>query len=394
MDWPLRCSVPQALIDRLGEHKIAVMAFGGPAVRDMRRPPPTALLLALVAGALACSGTPRLQTVHIDASTREQVVDGFGTCLVGTEGQQAWWRALYFDDLGASLLRFDLVPRFVSPYSDRGYDSPGPHGDPPLPGPEGNNVRSYRNASDYLRPFAGHSAPIAVMGPDIDRNAQYFDFDDDVPRTAGLLAQIGQQKRAALGDFKLVGSLWSPAPWLKLRSGERIEGRSGRYPKDGTPWPFIWAGNFAGGVLDVSGAPRAEFDDSSLGGSGPTSALTQLARGVAAYLHGFQRKYGVRLYAISIQNELGFEQYYNSCRYPQASAYIAALRAVRGELDKYDGLRPIRIMGPEDLLGDDAYGMWQYGSRRDATHKNLQFLAAVAADPVAASALDYFCIHG
>jgi len=347
---------------------------------------------------VAAAGMASAQTVSVDtsAANREQTVDGFGTCLAGTEGQSAWFQQLYFDDLRASMLRFDLVPRFKAPVSDLHYNSPwfGQAAPMDLPGPDGNNVRTYTSASDYTKSFGGQQAQIAVMGPNIDENVKLFDFANDVPKTAGTLAQIGQQKAAQLGDFKLFASMWSPAPWLKLSSGNTISGQSDPLPKNGTAWPFVWGGNFSGGKLDTSGTPRAEFDDSSVGGSGPTSALTQFARGLAAYLRGFQDTYGVKLYAISIQNELNFETFYNSCSYRLASGYIAALKAARAELDKYDDLKAIRIMGPEDLLGGDGYGMWQYGGGSNITHKNLQYLSEIAKDPDAVKAIDFFCIHG
>jgi O-glycosyl hydrolase len=67
-------------------------------------------------------------------------------------------------------------------------------------------------------------------------------------------------------------------------------------------------------MVDVSGDVRTEFDDSSQpGGTGPTSALTQLARSTAAYLKGYQDSYGVKFYAVSLQNELAFDEFYNSC---------------------------------------------------------------------------------
>lgn len=91
---------------------------------------------------------------------------------------------------------------------------------------------------------------------------------------------------------------------------------------------------------------------------------------------------------------MNFEEFYNSCTYPLSAQYIAALKAVRAEFDQYADLAPIKLMGPEDLLGGDAYGMWQYGSGATAVHKNLQYLQNIAADPVAASALSFFCIHG
>ena len=339
-------------------------------------------------------------TVDTSAAGRQQVIDGFGTCVSGTEGQQSWWQSLYFDDLGASLLRVDLTPQFVSPYSDFTYNSPWFHNHPPLPGPDNNNVRTYTSATDYTRAWTflyngqnvTQSAPIAVMGPDINKNAAYFDLTG--LQTVGQLAQLGQSKRGQLGDFKLFGSMWSPAPWVKISSGNTISNQSGVLPANGTAFPFIWNGNFAGGTVDVSDTPLAVFDDSSQGGTGPTSALTQFARCCAAYLRAFQNKYGVSFYAISVQNELNFEEFYNSSTYPLSSQYIAALKKLREELNKYPDLAGIRIEGPEDLLGGDPYSLWQYGSGSGTVHKNLQYLQNVAADPEAAAALDFCSVHG
>ena len=335
------------------------------------------------------------QTVTLDTSPagRRQVMDGFGTCLSSTEGLQGWWQALYFDDLQCSVLRMDLTPRFKSPYTgiNGTYNSPWYHRNPNFPGPDGNNVRAYTNSADYKRSFNGWTAPIAVMGPDINQNTNCLDFNSSSIPVAGALARIGAAKSNQLGSFKLIGSLWSPAPWVKVSSGNNCPNLGGTpMPVPGTPWPFIWYDNFAGGKLDTSGTAFADFND----GTGPTSALTQFARGIAAYLRGFQNAYQVRFYAISIQNELNFEEFYNSCTYPLSSGYIAALKAVRTELDRYPDLAPIKIMGPEDLLGGDIWGLWQYGGGASTTHKNLQYLQNIAADPQAAAAEAFFCIHG
>ncbi|HEV7925258.1 MAG TPA: hypothetical protein VGR14_07885 [Verrucomicrobiae bacterium] len=332
------------------------------------------------------------QTITIDTSPagQGQLIDGFGTCLSGTEALQTWWQNLYYGDLQASMLRMDLSPAFAAPYSDNNYNSPN-YG---VPGPGGNYVRTYTNATTYTNIFDGLQAQIAVMGPNIDSNIAYFDFSSGGPQVAGATAQMGKSLITRLGDFKLFGSHWSPAPWVKIVSGNTYEAGGADLPADGTPFPFIWLGNYAGGVLDTTGDLRPEFDDSALGGTGPTSALTQFARCTAAYLRGFQNAYGVSFYAISLQNELNFEEFYNSCLYPLSPAYLAALKAVRTELDQYPDLAGIKIMGPEDVLGGDAYGMWQYGSGSTTTDKNLQFLQAVGADPVAAAAASYFCIHG
>lgn len=334
--------------------------------------------------------------VGIDLSTTYQEIDGFGAHQGNAETNQAWWQELYYDDLGASMYRVDLTPRLKSPYSDLSYYSPWFMGsqtnsvfnleDPDNPdGPEGNRVRTYTGPEDYSREFGGLHAPIAVMGPDIEENVKLFTFPNDGAIQAGI------DRKEQLGDFKLIGSLWSPVPWVKISSGNTWSQGWWPGPVFGSPWPFIWGGNFAGGMLDVSGQVYDEFDDSALGGTGPTSALTQFARSTAAYVLGYQRAYNTTFYAISIQNELNFEQFYNSATYPLSSQYITALKAIRAEFDKYPELAGIRLMGPEDLLGRDAYGMYEYGG---PVHKNLQYLKHLSDDPEAMAALDLFCIHG
>lgn len=334
--------------------------------------------------------------VTVDLLTTHQEIDGFGAHQGNAETNQSWWQELYYDDLGATMYRVDLTPRLISPYSDLSYYSPWFMGsqtnsvfnleDTDNPdGPEGNRVRTYTGPEDYSRDFGGENAPIAVMGPDIEENVKLFTFPNDGAIQAGI------DRKEELGDFKLIGSLWSPVPWVKIASGNSWSQGWWPGPVFGSPWPFIWGGNFGGGMLDVSGQLYDEFDDSALGGTGPTSALTQFARSTAAYILGFQRAYNTTFHTISIQNELNFEQFYNSATYPLSSQYIGALKAIRNEFDKYPELAGIRLMGPEDLLGGDAYGMYEYGG---PVHKNLQYLKHLAADPEAMAALDLFCIHG
>jgi O-glycosyl hydrolase len=344
-----------------------------------------ALLLMTVAHAQVA-----LVTMDTSPAGQRQVIDGFGTCLSGSEAVQTWWQNLYYGDLQASMLRMPLTPVFNSPYSDNRYNSP----DYGVPGPNGNYARTYTNATTYTNLFMGTQAKIAVMGPNIDSNIAYFNFtaSGSDPQVAGQAAQAGKSLINNLGDFKLFGSLWSPPPWLKLADGNTYSGALSGATVSSVPFPFIWLGNYSGGVLDTSGTVRPEFDDSSLGGTGPTSALTQFARCTAAYLRGFQNTYGVPLYAISLQNELDFDEWYSSCYYPSAAGYVAAIEAVRAELDRYPDLSGIKIMGPEDVLGGE-YSMWQYGGGSTTSAKNLQFLQAVGANPLAAAAEAFFCIH-
>ena len=347
-------------------------------------------------------------TITIDTSSagKQQTIDGFGTLSNAPPSTGPdWYTNLYLNDMYCSMVRVYLTPSFVSPYSDHLYNSPWYGNTPVLPGPENNNVRTYTGAASgsqlYTRTYASQSAPIAVMGPDIDANGKLLVIGANQAE-AGLLAQMGQgSKLQQLGDFKLFGSFWSPQPWVKLTSGDgypspggspviKNDGTDNPAPVAGSPWPFIWNGNFAGGLLDVTGAALPVFND----GTANTSALTQFARMVSASLRKFQNQYGVRFYAISIQNELAFEEFYDSCKYPASSEYIAAIEAVRTELNKYSDLAGIKIEGPEDVLGGDPYGMWQYGSGSTSQDKNLKFIDTVEANPTASAALGFYSIHG
>ena len=338
-------------------------------------------------------------TVTIDTSTagRQQVIDGFGTLSNAPPTTNPdWYTNLYLNDMYCSMVRVYLTPSFVAPYSNNLYNSPWYGNSPPLPGPDNNNVRTYTGASSsstqpYTRTFASQSAQIAVMGPDINANGNLLVIGANQAE-AGLLAQMGQgAKLQQLGDFKLFGSFWSPQPWVKLTSGFTYNGPTGTpLPVTGTPAPFIWNGNFAGGILDVTGVTRPEFYD----GTANTSALTQFVRMISASLRKFQNQYGVKFYAISIQNELAFEEFYDSCIYPESSAYVTAIEAVRTELNNYPDLANIKIEGPEDVLGGDPYGMWQYGSGSSEVDKNLKFLASAEANTTASAALGFYSIHG
>jgi len=353
------------------------------------------LLLSLI---LLAAPAAAAQTVTIDPTQRFQTIDGFGTASAGTEPATSWWQQLYFDDLGASMMRMLIDFSFASPYSNESYCSPWFGQPAPLNldtatsgnnGPDGTRTRPYTGPSDYSTAFGGCSAPMAIMGPDIDANQAFFDFTSVA--SAAAAAKAGQSMAQTLGGFKLYVSILSPAPWLKSSSGNEYGGGAWPLPTAGVPWPFIWGGNFSGGTLDTSGTPIAEFTDST---GAETSALTQFARGLAAFLHGIQTTYGIQVYAVSLQNELNFEEFYSSATYPLAAEYIATLEAARAELDSHPDLAGIQIVGPEDLLGGDAYSLWQYGSGASEVDKNLQYLADIAKDPDAGAAIAGFAIHG
>jgi O-glycosyl hydrolase len=348
--------------------------------------------LVMFAVALCVPVVAAAQTLTFNPAARKQTIDGFGTCTWDTVPDQSWYAPLYYNDLGASILRVDLTPRFKSPYSDWTYNSPWFHNNPALPGPEGNNVRTYTGAADYSRLFAGRQAQIAVMGPSLDNNISRTISVTDPGVAAG--ARLAQRGRDTVSNFKLHGSIWSPAPWLKVSSGNtQWQGLSWPFPPDGVPYPFIWYDDFAGGVLDTSGIGRSQFNDSAFGGTGNTSALTQYARSTAAYVAAYQRTYGVNFHSLSIQNEPNLETFYSSCLYKTSADFIAALKAVRTEFDRWPELRNIKLVGPEDIMGEESTYLWFWDNngRRD---KFLKFMRDIEADPVAKAALWGYAIHG
>lgn len=119
-----------------------------PVEMKFNRPGVTASGYILIGVVVAWSGMAQTVTINTSPAGRHQTIDGFGTCLSGTEGLQSWWQDLYFNDLRATILRIDLTPVFQSPYSDYTYNSPWFHNNPGLPGPDNNNVRTYTNAGD------------------------------------------------------------------------------------------------------------------------------------------------------------------------------------------------------------------------------------------------------
>jgi O-glycosyl hydrolase len=358
---------------------------------------PIGLLAAIALSAPMLSAA----TITIDdsATGTRQEIDAFGTCIGSPYAKEEWFQQLYWDDLRCTGMRMDITPGFISPYSDLSCYSPWFMGggtksvfnleDKANPdGPEGNRVRTYTGPDDYSREFGGKKAPIAVMGPDIAKNIALFDYKRD--DGAGAMAQAGLKREAQNGGFKLLGTLWSPEPWVKVTYGYKLDDSKWPKPAKDTQTPFIWGGNYSGGKLDTSGTPLDVFND----GSGPTSSLTQFARSTAAWVKGFQDRYQVKFYAISLQNELTFPVFYNCCIYNKAADYAIAVKTVRAEFDKYPDLKPIRLIGPEDLLGGDCWGMWQLGSGVRQAQKNLQILKVLGDDPEAEKAMDLFCIHG
>lgn len=271
--------------------------------------------------------------VAINAAQRFQTIDGFGTSMawwVPGVYDQAAWTDAYYKDLGSSMLRVDLNINA-------------------LPGSDG----------DYATPVP--------MVEDLQTNIDAFDWASVPTSRFGPVTQAAATKK--LDQFKLIGSIWTPPHWMK---GAEVNPSTGA------------ATSVMPQLVENDQWDKPIFD--SAGGSLISSAdnLEQFGRYVAAYVKGYEQHFGAPMYAISIANEPAFHEPYNSAVY-DPSLYVKALKAVAGAFDHY-GIAT-KIMGPEDVgVGST--------TNTGTLARQMKYINAINADPVAKAALDQYTIHG
>ena len=199
-----------------------------------------------------------------------------------------------------------------------------------------------------LYPHGRHDLTAFRFGPELEANVARFDYDRS-PRAA-IFGEVASDLVARGAELRVLASVWTPPHFMK--DGARLTNN---------------------GNDSASGRLRMGTED-----------LEQYARYMAAAVTAWERRFGVPIYALSIQNEPRFEQAYSSMAFtPQQ--YATALAAVAGELDRLG--MPTRLFGPEDV----GYGPEGDHSRLD---QQLAFIRAIMADPKAGPALDAFAIHG
>jgi O-glycosyl hydrolase len=145
---------------------------------------------------------------------------------------------------------------------------------------------------------------------------------------------------ARLDDLNLIATVWSPPKWMKTNNDTRHGGK-------------------------LRADRRAHF-----------------AKYLAAYCQGFEKTYGVPIYALSIQNELMFQEPYNSCLYdPTTTEWADAMTAVASAFRKY-GIKT-KLFGPENMgLAD-----WFFDN-------NKKFIAQVVRNPDTLEDVVAWAFHG
>jgi len=259
-------------------------------------------------------------------TTRAQTIDGFGTSLGDLYStslvKSAKFQKMYYQDLGSSIFRVALNPWVL----------------------KGN----------------GSMGTAVNLGPTLQQNINKMNFLDSNILRYGIMARASLKYAK---NVKIIGSIWSPPYWMK---GPEVSSATGK-PNGVKPAFNDKSANTSGGSLVITDAN-----------------LTQFGRYVAAYVKGFEQAYGVKMYAISIQNELAFHEYYSSCVY-SPKEYVYAVKAVSRWFRKY-GI-DTKIIGPEDVgVGST--------TDRGIVERQMSYIKAVRQDPEAMAAVSDWAIHG
>lgn len=281
----------------------------------------------------ACSRSKRQEqpeqpeAVTVDLSKRYQTIEGWGTSMVSwnlsdTPYHDPAWRRAY-RDLGLNILRLSLDKEVLVDAS----------GDMSVPVP---------------------------LGADLKANITKMNFANPRTKVYGEMALWLRQNALEPDRVKISASVWSPPHWMKGPTGTLQYHITDPSLKKPTPWLSEGTtGDSIGGRLLQTPENRE-----------------QLGRYLAAWVRGFEQHYGVPIYAMSIQNEVSFENPFESATYEKGAdgkgeqwwQYAAALDAVKVEF----GLQKIttKVLGPHmSQIGErpsNPWGLWQQMSYIEA----------------------------
>lgn len=245
----------------------------------------------------------RAEDVVVDETARYQTIEGWGTSMIFWKRSQtpyrdpAWRKA--YRDLGLNILRLNI------------------------------------NKEVLVDPSGDFAVPVA-LGADLSANIERMSFAGPKTKVYGDMAVWLRKNALEPERVRIVGSVWSPPHWMKGPTGKKQSHVSNPSVKKRTPW--------------LSGGK----DGDSIGGRLVQSAenVEQFGRYLAAWVEGFEQHYGVPLYAASLQNELSFENPFDSATYEKGEdgkkgqwwQYAAALKAVKDEFIR-QGIQT-KLMGP------------------------------------------------
>lgn len=307
---------------------MGIAGVRGARVDSMIRPA-VALFMAATMMTLACT---RTEHVTVDMTTRNQTIEGWGTSMIfwnrsRTPYQELAWRRAY-RDLGLNVLRVIINKEVLV---DNGGDM---------------------------------SVPVP-LGADIESNIAKMNFDNPKTKVYAEMAVWLRKNALEPGRVKISSSVLSPPHWMKGPTGDRQYHVKDPSVRKSTPW--------------LSGGTSGD----SIGGRllQTPKNLEQFGRYLAAWVKGFEDHYGVPIYVASIQNELSFENPFDSATYatgPDGESkqwwqYATALKAVKDAFTRFQ--IPTKIIGPHMAhLGkkpSNPWGLWH----------QMNYIEAVKAHP-------------
>ncbi len=273
-----------------------------------------AIGLLLVAGPASAVVNTDLR---IDPDRPHQRIDGFG----GFGGKRPPWSKppiwdppfveRMVDDLGVTILRME-VPTSLEPTDDDGKDGPGD--------PKTLHLERF-NLDERIE---GHHLPLGTQLPYIK-----------------AMAERAKQRGEPL---KLIATVWSPPPWMKVNRQ-------------------VWGTN----------RQRNRLAD---GADGQPDYREEFAEYCLAYVKLVKQHTGVDVYALSVQNEPHFAQRYQSSVYTPDE--LAELIRIVGRRFAAEGIET-RLFGPEDVSD---------------VERITAYVRAIGARPASREQLDILAVHG
>lgn len=266
--------------------------------------------------------------ITLNPNVRHQTMEGWGTSGVSSNTN---WRTAY-RDLGLNIIRMPMTKNVL-----------------------------VTSATDFATPV--------VLSDNLQTAIGQFNFNESSIAAYGSFAQW-LKSNALPGEankIKLNGDVWSPPHWMKGPTGEstywvgNVNNSLGTtaYP---TPWLSNQHNGWSPGTSTNSG--------DSIGGRLKTedpNTMTQYGRYMAAYVKGFEQKYGVPVYSLSLQNESTFENpfdsavvHINQAGQTDFNQYAMGLKAVKDAWGQY-GITT-KVMGPHvanlNQSQSNPYALW------------------------------------
>ncbi|MCY7350376.1 MAG: PKD domain-containing protein [Cytophagaceae bacterium] len=276
-------------------------------------------------------------TITVDLGQKFQIIEGFG----GFGGQDVYWR-------------------------------PGPHTSPEF----------VKNVVDELG-LTIHREEIPLSFEPVNDNADpnvtdlsRFNLSQPTPEDGSVtlanhFAVMKSLKDA--GVTKFIASVWSPPRWMKYNNQ---------------------TGN---GTKDQNSAPAYTTTPGSSTNQLKPELYPEFAETIVAYIRLLKRETGIDLYAVSLQNEPRFSQFYQSCVY-NGEALRDVIKVVGRRL-KAEGLTT-KLFLPEDLGFTDAVRAMLLPTLNDAEARSYVSIVAVhgyafdGVQPGSADAATWQTIYG